>query len=797
VLYEMATGQQPFQRPTAGSTFGAILHEAPVPPIRLNTQLPGQLATIINKSLEKNREVRYQSAAEMRTDLQALKARTEKTLGIGARGEVDGVREPAAALVGDPLGLSETAPVSVDKVAAREAATSGAHKRWRALILAAAAIAAVVIALALYFPLHHAQALAEKDTVVLADFNNSTGDAVFDDTLKQTLSIALRQSPFLNVVSDAKAAATLQLMTRPTDTPLTPEVAREVCLRAGSKAFIGGRISPMGKQYVIALNAVNCRSGDTLAEEQVTSKSKEEILNALGRAAAQLRHELGESLATVEKFDVPLSQATTSSLEALKAFSLGVRAGLQKSTTQSIAYYQQAVQLDPNFAAAYRGLASGYASLAQTGRASEYLGKAFELRHNASERERLAIAADYYRFVSGELDKAAQTYQEWIENYPREDAAYNSLAITYASLGQYEKAAEANRQALRLAPDVGGPYMNLGNSLLATQQFAEAKKTEQAALTRQLDDYVLRSELYAVAFLTNDSEELGKQAAWFLSQPDSEHFGLSLESDTEAYRGHLKKARELTRRAAQSAVRTDNQENAAIWQENAALREAGFGNKTEARRLASDGIHLAPNSQGVLLEAALALAMAGDSARANSLARELDGRFPMDTQVQRLWLPTIQAQLALNQNNPRLALEQLQGMTTMDFAQIQFINNLSCLYSVYVRGQAYLAAGEGSAAAAEFQKIIDHSGMVWNCWTGALAHLDVARAYALQSGAVQGADAVAARGKSLAAYQDFLARFLALWKEADSNIPVMQQAKAMPLAAPISPPVSQQGSRPR
>jgi eukaryotic-like serine/threonine-protein kinase len=765
VLYEMATGQQPFQRPTTGSTFGAILHEAPVPPICLNAQLPSQLEIIINKSLEKNRERRYQSAAEMRADLQALKLRAENAMGIVPGRE--GTRIPGSTpppLVRDPLGLSETASVAVDAIAATEAARAAGRKRWRLLIAAAATLAAGAVVLILYYPLHHAQALAEKDTIVLADFDNSTGDAVFDNTLKQTLSVALRQSPFLNVVSDAKVASTLQLMMRRSDTPLTPEVAREVCLRAGSKAFIGGRIASLGNQYVIALNAVSCQSGDTLAQEQITAKAKEEILNALGDAAARLRHELGESLATVQKFDVPLSQATTSSLAALKAFSLGVRAGLQKSTTQSIAYYQQAVQLDPNFAAAYRGLASGYASLAETGRASEYLGKAFELRHHASEREKLAIAADYYRFVSGELDKAAQTYQEWIENYPREDAAYNSLAITYASLGQYEKAADANRQALRLAPDVGGPYMNLGNSLLAMQQFAEAKKTEEAALARQLDDYILRSELYAIAFLTKGSQELANQRAWFLAQRDFEHFGLSLDADTEAYSGHLRKARELTRRAVQSAVRTDNQENAAVWQENAALREAAFGNRAEARQLASGAIHMAPSSQGVLLEAALALAMAGDATRASSIARELDRRFPVDTQVQSLWLPTIQAQLALNRNDPGLALDRQQATTAMDFAQIQFVNNLSCLYSVYARGQAYLAAGQGSAAAAEFRKIIDHDGIVWNCWTGALARIGLARAYTISED----------RLKARSAYESFLE----LWKDADSDIPILKQAKA-------------------
>jgi len=488
------------------------------------------------------------------------------------------------------------------------------------------------------------------------------------------------------------------------------------------------------------------------------------VLDTLGDAAARLRGELGESLATVQKFDVPLSQATTSSLEALKAFSLGVRAGMQKSTTQSIAYYQRAIELDPNFAAAYRGLANSYASLAELGRASEYQGKAFEFRSHASEREKLAIAADYYRFVTGELDKSAQTYQEWIENYPRDDAAYSALGIAYASLAQYDIAAEAHRENLRLAPDVGAPYMNLGNCLLALQRFDEARQTAKAALAQNFDDYILRNELYALAFVGQDSAAVKEQAAWFRSQPDSEHFGLALESDTEAYSGHLKKARELTKQAIESAVRTDSKENAAIWQENQALREAGFGNLSEARSNAEAALKLEPGSQSVQLEGALAFAMAGENARAESLARDLDHRFLLDTQVQSLWLPAIQAQLELNGKNPAAAIDRLEASSRIDLGQIQFINNISCLYSVYIRGQAYLAARKGNEAATEFQKIVDHSGIVWNCWTSALAHLGLARAYALSGD----------KSKAQAAYQDFLA----LWKNADADIPVLKEAQA-------------------
>lgn len=763
VLYEMATGQQPFRRATIGLTFGAILHEAPIPPERLNQQLPPKLVSIIDHCLEKNRDLRYRSAAEVRSELQQLRSEVEPVLAPASS-----LARASGATGRDELRLFQNPTAAIDSSTLRRGKK---RRRWNFVV---GACALLVVAAGLYYLRHRPKQLAERDSVVLAGFDNLTSDPVFDDTLKQTLSIALRQSPFLNVVSETKVASTLQLMMRPADQAVTPEIAREVCQRVAGKALINGRISPLGNQYVIALNAVNCQTGDILGQEQVVSKDKEHVLNALGDAASRLRHELGESLASVQKFDVPLSQATTSSFEALKAFSLGVRAGLQKSTTQSIAYYQKALELDPNFAAAYRGLASGYASLAETGRASEYLGKAFELRQHTSEREKLMIAADYYRFVSGELDKAAQTYQEWIENYPNDDSAYNSLAITYASLGQYDKAAEANRQALRLAPDVGGPYMNLGNSLLAQQQLAEAAEIEHSALTRKLDDYVLRSELYAVAFLKHDESDLARETAWFLSQPDVEHFGLALESDTAAYSGRLSRARDLTGRAVESAVHTDNKENAGVWQENAAIWEAAFGNHRKAQQVALQGMQLAPTSQGVLLEGALALAMSGDTTRATSLAQKLDRLYPIDTQVQSLWLPTIQAQISLNVNRPRAAINLQQASTRLDFGQIQFINNLSCLYSVYVRGMAYLQVGDGANAVAEFDKILGHSGLIWNCWTGALAHLGVARAEALQAKSLTSAHAGAARARAADAYKNFLE----LWKDADPDIPILKEAKA-------------------
>ncbi len=422
----------------------------------------------------------------------------------------------------------------------------------------------------------------------------------------------------------------------------------------------------------------------------------------------------------------------------------------------------------------YNAVGTDYDNLTEVGRAGEYYTKAFQLREHASEREKLSIIANYYQSVTGELDKAAQTYEEWIESYPRSTGAYVNLGNVYSAQGRYEKATEITRQAMRLAPDRSASYVNLANDTLALQRFDEARQSIHEEQARKLDDYILHNALYALAFLGADSPAIAEQQQWFAGQPEYENFGLALASDTEAYAGHVGKARELTKWAVDSAIRADHKETGAIWQANAALQQAAYGNTTEARQSAAEALKLAPTSQGVEVEAALAFAMAGDTARAESLAQDLWKRFPLDTQMQSLWLPAIQAQIALDKKNLSSARNAPQAASPIELGQIVFVANISCLYHVYIRGEAYLAAGQGNAAAAEFQKILDHSGIVWNCWTGALAHLGVARANVLQSRTSQGADADAARVRAFAAYKDFFA----LWKDADPDIPILKQAKA-------------------
>jgi len=742
VLYEMATGKIPFEGSSSGEICGAILHTTPRPASQVNAQLPGEVEAIIKKALEKDRNLRYQHAAEIRADLQRLKRHTET--GRVAADSSGSVR------------------------AVHKSGTHSAKRTFWKLAVSSVVLVGGLVAGALYYRSHRAKPLTDKDTIVLADFTNRTGDPVFDETLKTALSVSLNQSPFLNVLSDNKVAVTLRLMVRPQNTRLTPDVARELCQRSGSKAYIAGSIASLGSQYVLGLKVVNCQSGETLAEEQVTASAKETVLSALDDASSKLRGELGESLATVQKFDVPLQQATTSSLEALKAFSIAANAN---SPAVALPEFQRAIQLDPNFAMGYFAIGTTYYNLKEGGRSTQYFVRAFELREHASEREKLAITAAYYRQVTGELDKALQTYEEWSESYPRDAVAHDGLGSVYLEKGQYEKSKDAFRASIGIAPDRVYPYLNLEYVLTAQEHFDEALQTIEA---RKSENYVRYKHIYTLAFLRGDAPVMLEVEQWFAGKPE-ESFGLSLSSDTEAYSGHLGRARELTNRSINSAIRADSKENGAMFRENAALREAAFGNPAEANQQAAEGLRLVSTSKNVEVEAALAFAISGDAARAESLAQDLDKHFPLHTQMQSLWLPAIRGQVALDRKRPDDAVSALQpAVGDIEMATIAFAANPSCLYPTYVRGEAYLAAGKGKEAAIEFQKIVDHRGIVGNCWTGALAHLGVARAHALQAQTSQGADADSARVRALAAYQ----AFLTLWKDADPDIPILKQAKA-------------------
>ena len=731
VLYEMATGRMAFAGNTAAIVHDVILNRAPIPVARLKPQLPPKLEEVINKALEKDRKLRCQSAAEIRTDLQRLKRDT------------DSPRVPAATSA--VVGVGERHGI-----------------RWKVVV--SAALAVVALAVGSYFIFHRTSKLTDKDTIVLADFTNTTDDEVFDDTLKQALAVDLGQSPFLKVLSEDKVRQTLREMTRSPSERLTRDLAREVCQRAGSKAYLAGSIAALGTQYVIGLEALNCASGDVLAREQMTAAGKEQILPALGRTASKLRSEVGESLSSVQKFDVPLSQATTNSLEALKAYTLGAKAQREKGDFEAIAFQKRAIELDPNFALAYGNLGICYYNLNQPSLGTDYLKKAFDLRDRVTEREKLHITALYYDIATGELEKANQTDELSEQVYPRDEVFYKDLGSNYMILGQYEKAATETREDIRLEPNDSVGYGNLVQIYLALNRFDEARTTTEEALGRKLGHTALHLNLYALAFFQGNVATMKQQADWAIGKPGAEDWMLSVESDTEAWFGRLGKARELSRHAVESARRSDEKEPAALWQANTAIREALFGNADEARRNADTAVALAPGSRDAEAQAALAYALAGDAAHAQTLADDLAKRFPQDTVVQSVWLPTIHAQIETSHKNPARGIELLQATAPYELGMLSGSAPNSCLYPVYVRAEAYLTAQQGPAAVAEFQKILDHGGLLWNSATGALAHLGLARTYVLQGDTI----------KARVAYQDFLT----LWKDADPDIPILIAAKA-------------------
>jgi eukaryotic-like serine/threonine-protein kinase len=615
-----------------------------------------------------------------------------------------------------------------------------------------------------------AHALTNKDTIVLSDFENKTGEAVFDDTLRQGLSVQLEQSPFLSLISESKINQTLKLMGRYAGDPLTPEVTREVCQRTGSKAMLTGSIVGLGSQYVIGLKAVNCQSGDVLAEAQEQATAKEGVLKALDAAAVSLRSKLGESLGTVQEYATPLADATTSSLEALKAFSLGNKTRFGKGDTAALPFYKRAIELDPNFASAYLALAVTYSNLTESGLAAEYGRKAYELREKVSERERFSVEGFYYFNVTGELEKAARTFELWQQTYPRNSLAYQNLGVISAYLGNWEKALSEFREALRLEPNNVNNYFNLGSAYQFLNRLDEAAAVYEQAEDRKLENEGLLVNRYLLAFLKGDAAAMERLGSAAMGKPGMEDILLSTQADTQAWYGRSKNARELTRRAMDSAEHNEARETAASYQAESALREVEMGNREEARADANAAMKLALN-RDVRAMAALPLARAGDTPRAEKLAAELDKAFPLDTLVQRYWLPTIRAGVAVERKDPNRALELLKETNTIELGQA---NSFVALIPVYVRGEAYLTLGDGDRAAGEFQKFIDHRGAVGNFPWGALARLGLARAYALEAQSAQRAGAEAARAKVRAAYQEFLT----LWKDADPDIPVLKQAKA-------------------
>ena len=638
------------------------------------------------------------------------------------------------------------------------------RRKWKHLLPIGAALALLVLVTLFFLRMRHPIVLGKTDSVLVADFANPTGDPVFDGALRQGLVVQLEQSPFLRLVSEDRTQQVLKMMGKPADTPLTPGVAREVCERTASAAVLDGSIAQIGTQYLLTLKAVNCVSGESLASAEAEASDKNHVIDALGKTASEIRNKLGESLSTVQKFDTPLVQASTPSLEALKAFSSGVKIAITTGSFAAIPLFERAIELDPNFALAYAWLGRMYEEIGEIGIAANYTRQANQLRDRASEPEKYYISFSFNKVVRGNMEKAEQSCALWIQAYPRAELPHGFLmGAIYPVIGQYEKAVEEGREAIRLNPDLSITYALLMFDYTALNRPDEARATYGQALARKLNHPFSHLALYGVAFLQNDAAGMEQQAAWSVGKPGIEDEMLGLEADTAAYSGRLRDAREFSRRAMDSAKRADEKETAATYSAASGLREALFGNEEEARRRVP--LATAPTAgRDEQYLAALALAYAGDGGQAQALTGDLSKRFPEDTIVQFNYLPTLRAKLAVSRGDASEAIESLRtaapyelGMSTATYIGIG-------LYPAFVRGEAYLAAHQGREAAAEFQKIIDHRGIVLNEPIGALAHLQIGRAYAMQGDTV----------KARAAYQDFLT----LWKDADPDVPILKQAKA-------------------
>ncbi len=598
--------------------------------------------------------------------------------------------------------------------------------------------------------------MSEKGTIVLTDFTNTTGDAVFDDTLRQALAVQLDQSPYVNVLSDRRMITTLRQMERPPEQHVTPEIAIQICLRTHGSAVLTGSIAPVGNSYEIILKVLSCQTGHSLATVKALAKTRNDVLKAIGDAGNEVRKRLGESLTSLKNFDQPLAEATTSSLEALQAFSRSKRFG---APTETMPYVKRAVELDPYFALAYAELGASYMNVGEATLGAENIERAYELRERASQRERFYIEATYYSLLTRELDKGEQSAKEWKQSYPSDWRPHNALAIIYAQLGKPEEAVREMRETIRLSPDNPGAYANLVGMLSALNRLAEGQATYEEARGRGLDSPYLRQYKYNLAFLQGDVAGMQEQLQWAKGKPRTEDVLLSAQSDTEAYYGRIEKAREFSHRAVESAKRADATETAAIWYVDVALREAEIGNSIEARRAAEEALSL-NRGRDVRIIAALAFARAGDLVQAQKVAESLNQEFPQDTMLQNYALPAIRAAMQLQQDKPLEAIETLEVSRPYELGQ----GSMSYLYPAYLRGEAYLKTGQGEKAAVEFQKMLDHPGVMTNFVTGALARLQIARAQAMMG------DKAAARKP----YQDFLT----LWKDADPDVPVYMQAKA-------------------